>query len=427
MALLQSRALTLAVSAAWVGFLLYLGAVPGLPEELSSTRLAVSTPLGHYGSHVMLGALLYLSFSTPGLGLSHCGRAVILAVLATIAIGAGIEGVQLFIPSRASEAADIVANSLGGATGAALLFTADRLSVGRAILASATAALAVGGILAVGVAAIALKPAPPHVIDCEAQSLESLTSNGQPSASGTLAPVAVAEDDFAGPRVTHGLILLYEFSEGSGPIVHDRSGVEPRVDLRIPDDSKTRWLTESNGIVFRDGVVRSSQRADKVYRALLGTDQLTVEAWVSSNDPSQTGPAKILALGGMGSSRYPNLWLGQEGPKLSFGLRTMCDALKVTQVSGVFAGRAQTHVAVTYDGSLIRTFVNGAGHGEGEPLQGDFSNWNIRYPLTVANDLSENRPFVGTVSLLAIYDRRLSAEEVRRNYLAGAGAEGTTP
>ena len=122
LARLQSRAAVLAVAAAWVGFLFYLGAVPSLPEGLSSTRLVVSTSLGHYGSHVMLGALLYLGFSTPLSGLSHCGRAAILAILATVAIGAGIEGLQLFIPSRASEVADIAANSLGGVTGASIVF-----------------------------------------------------------------------------------------------------------------------------------------------------------------------------------------------------------------------------------------------------------------------------------------------------------------
>ena len=85
----------------------------------------------------------------------------------------------------------------------------------------------------------------------------------------------------------------------------------------------------------------------------------------------------------------------------------------------MFTERAQTHVAVTYDGSRKRTFVNGVGIGEGEPLQGDLSNWDIRYLLTVANDFSSSRPFVGTVSLIAIYDRSLSPEEVRLNYLAG--------
>ena len=228
--------------------------------------------------------------------------------------------------------------------------------------------------------------------------------------------------------MTDGLVLLYEFSEGSGNVVYDRSSVEPSVDLLIPEDSEPQWSTEGNGIVFPgDGVIRSRRQPGKVYRALLTTNRLTLEGWVSPDDLDQAGPAKILSLAGKESSRQVNLWLGQDGPELSFGLRTICDALNVTAVPGVFTERAQTHVAVTYDGSRTRSFVNGVGFGEGEPLQGDLSNWDITYLLTVANDLSASRPFVGTVSLIAIYDRSLSPEEVRRNYLAGPGAESPAP
>ena len=165
-----------------------------------------------------------------------------------------------------------------------------------------------------------------------------------------------------------------------GNVFDDRSSVEPSLDLVILKDPKTEWLTDRNGILFPgDGVIRSRRRPAKVYRALLTTNRLTVEAWVSPNDLDQTGPAKILPLVGTESSRQANLWLGQDGPELSFGLRTICDALNVTAVPGVFTERAQTHVAVTYDGSRTRTFVNGASYGEGEPLQGDLSNWDIRF------------------------------------------------
>ena len=50
----------------------------------------------------------------------------------------------------------------------------------------------------------------------------------------------------------------------------------------------------------------------------------------------------------------------------------------------------------------------------------DFSNWDPTFPFQVGNEASLDRPWIGTIYLVAIYDRVLSQEEIRQHFLAGS-------
>jgi hypothetical protein len=54
---------------------------------------------------------------------------------------------------------------------------------------------------------------------------------------------------------------------------------------------------------------------------------------------------------------------------------------------------------------------------------GNLSNWNTTYPLSIANEVSLNRPWYGDIHLVALYRRSLSASEVQQNYSAGPDPE----
>ena len=55
---------------------------------------------------------------------------------------------------------------------------------------------------------------------------------------------------------------------------------------------------------------------------------------------------------------------------------------------------------------------------------GDFSDWDPSYHLNVVNDQTRDRPWLGTLYLIAIYDRDLGADEVAQNFAAGPTASG---
>ncbi|MGA7758016.1 MAG: malectin domain-containing carbohydrate-binding protein, partial [Ilumatobacteraceae bacterium] len=54
-----------------------------------------------------------------------------------------------------------------------------------------------------------------------------------------------------------------------------------------------------------------------------------------------------------------------------------------------------------------------------DTLAGTTVNWVDSYPLTIANEATGDRPWLGTLCLVAIYDDALDATEVANNYNAG--------
>lgn len=53
----------------------------------------------------------------------------------------------------------------------------------------------------------------------------------------------------------------------------------------------------------------------------------------------------------------------------------------------------------------------------------DFHNWDRGFALQIANEASLNRPWLGKIYLVAIYDRALAPEEIVRNFQLGASNE----
>jgi len=78
------------------------------------------------------------------------------------------------------------------------------------------------------------------------------------------------------------------------------------------------------------------------------------------------------------------------------------------------------HVVYTRDVSgneklYVNGFENYAGTREGD------LNWDSGYELALANEITGDRPWLGTYYLVAIYGKSLSYKEVARNFEAGLG------
>ncbi|MFZ1504402.1 MAG: VanZ family protein [Nitrospira sp.] len=53
------------------------------------------------------------------------------------------------------------------------------------------------------------------------------------------------------------------------------------------------------------------------------------------------------------------------------------------------------------------------------PLASDFSNWNPTYRLLLGNEGTMNRPWLGTLHLVAVYDRALPSDEITTHFSLG--------
>ena len=79
----------------------------------------------------------------------------------------------------------------------------------------------------------------------------------------------------------------------------------------------------------------------------------------------------------------------------------------------VYTRNASGAARLYLDGVLITSATVG----------GNLSNWNTSYPLLLANELTGNRPWLGTLHLVAVYDSALDAGLVLQNFSAGADAQ----
>jgi hypothetical protein len=164
------------------------------------------------------------------------------------------------------------------------------------------------------------------------------------------------------------------------------------------------------GVAFaRNGMLRTRAPLPDFYQAFAGGTGLTVEARVTTASLDQSGPARILTASADPGNR--NFTLAQDGAELVFRLRASADdpngVATEARVPGVFVAGREQHLLVSYDLATIAVYVDGALRGT-LPAPGDLSAWDPGYPLAVGNELTGDRPWQGTISAAAVYNRALT-------------------
>lgn len=210
-----------------------------------------------------------------------------------------------------------------------------------------------------------------------------------------------------------GLQALYDFAGGSGSTVPDKAGAGTPLDLKIEKDSAVEWAPE--GLRLKDSTVLAHAGAPRrLIEAIQRTEELSIEAWITPANLDQSGPARILTLSSGSSER--NFTLGQEKGEYQVRLRaagTNPNGLPALATGTGAASTRLTHLVYTRDRAGTATFYLDGAPVESTGLPGDFSNWSTDYKLAVGNETSGDRPWKGTLHLLAIYNRALSEAEVR--------------
>ena len=223
-------------------------------------------------------------------------------------------------------------------------------------------------------------------------------------------------------RVSSGLLVIYDFSAAQGASVKDRSGVQPMVDLRIVNPQNVRRMKGSLEI-RKNTIIRSDKVPSKILNAIKRSNEITIEAWVKPANLRQDGPARIVTLSKNSSER--NITIGQEAGSLQARLRTT--RTSKNGMPAISTGRSlstrPTHIVYSRDRSGRTTvYLNGKRTKE-QTVAGTVTNWDDSHHLALGNELSNDRPWLGTYYLVAIYNRDLSAAEVAQNFTAGLEAE----
>jgi len=227
-------------------------------------------------------------------------------------------------------------------------------------------------------------------------------------------------------RVTDGLVVLYTFDAGGGTVVADVSGVGPSCDLVIDDLGAVTWgdstLTiDSSTILTVDG------SSTKVNTSIKASNALTLEAWITPANATQDGPARIMTLSADPLSRHftigQGLWGSQPSDRIDVRLRTTATSANgqpsLTTAPGTLDATL-THVVYTRDAAGAAAIYIDGDAIAAATVGGDLSNWDTTFSFALANELTGDRPWLGTYHLAAVYSDALTAEEVIQNFEAGA-------
>lgn len=259
---------------------------------------------------------------------------------------------------------------------------------------------------------------------------------GGVAVEGALASTSLAMGDgildTGSERYNGNLIALYEFKEGFGTTAFDTSGVAPALNLEFRGN--VEWMS-SWGVVLDGGrlagaPVESAKLYDQIADPVAGTQQFTIEAWVTPANIVQEGPARIVSYSRNQVSR--NVTLGQVQYNYNARTRSLAATLE-NPVNGTPAlqtadadqdaqDRLQ-HVVLTYDQFRgRRIFVDGEYTGDpDEQGPGRLWNWSEDDSLMLGAEVGGSRSWLGQIRMVALYRQSLTDAQIRQNFEAGVG------
>ena len=190
----------------------------------------------------------------------------------------------------------------------------------------------------------------------------------------------------------------------------------------LKERNNVHWIRATNGIEFsQEGQVLSLSSTENLYSRLLTGTGLSLEVWAAAQNDVQSGPARIVSYSL--NPRLRNFTLGQAKKNLVMRLRTTETDLNGVKphlkVDNVFASPEPQHIVVTYDFSQQSVYINGKRRVRKEIPRGRFTNWDPSYYLVFGNEATGDRPWLGKIFFVAMYNRVLGEQEIRQNYLAG--------
>ncbi|MEL4897673.1 LamG domain-containing protein [Crocosphaera sp. Alani8] len=233
-------------------------------------------------------------------------------------------------------------------------------------------------------------------------------------------------------RITEGLQALYTFREGNGDTIRDVSNSINPLNLKIKntDADDIEWL-EGGGVKLKkaDNIISSIDPAKELSQAFQKTNEITLEAWIQPQKKEQSS-ARIITFSLDKQNR--NFTLSQ-GVNVSGSIAVEYNVrLRHTEADndGLPAVQSKpdvvvidepSHLVYTRTKGEVKIYLNGE---EIDPQrliesEGNFSNWNDNYIFALGNEITEDRGWLGTYYLVAVYDRVLTPSEVKLNYQEG--------
>jgi hypothetical protein len=318
---------------------------------------------------------------------------VILAIACLIGIltSSTVEIIQLFLPSRVSNVTDIICNSLGGTFGAILYFWRNniaQLSIGivfrdskhLSLKSLLTAIASYCSVVTLMVWVLLTNVNLSNWDDNFHLSIGNEVTGDRPW-NGRISNLYISDRGFAPSEVQEvfkeaetvfaqspDLVTLVKFTQGEN--YQDRSHHLPKLlwqGLSASDALKRSRLTQQSldntGILVNSGQwLKTAQPALALTHKVQKTGEFSLYLAVSSSNPQQSGPARIMSLS-KGTTSH-NLVLGQEGTDLQLRLRTPITGSAASQprfrIPRMFENNNLCRILVIFAHKKIDFYINNA-------------------------------------------------------------------
>jgi len=156
--------------------------------------------------------------------------------------------------------------------------------------------------------------------------------------------------------------------------------------------------TEDGGLIFPGPGIARTEAAPAWLSALQEASRFQLILAARTDDPVQSGPARLLSISENTAVR--NLTLGQEGADLILRFRRPGSTENGTpayEARGVFADANWHAIVVEARPDHLRLLVDGRVHAE-EAFAGDlFDDWRSDFPLVLGNEIPYGRHWVGEI------------------------------
>jgi hypothetical protein len=232
-------------------------------------------------------------------------------------------------------------------------------------------------------------------------------------------PVEDAAPDVAAPVArTLGAVAVWRLAEpGGAQLVDDVSGVPLTI-----GSAGAGVRRVDGGLALEGRAAIESAAAPRVNKDVRAANAVTFEVWVTPANATQGAADYTVVAAITQNLKARNLSVEQRGGRWAARVRTQAagkagDPAILGATPVVAAGRP-VHLVVTADAGRRVLYVDGEA-AESVPSGAGALTWDAGYRIRIGDERSADRHWLGTVWLLAIYDRALDADEVASNFAAG--------
>lgn len=215
------------------------------------------------------------------------------------------------------------------------------------------------------------------------------------------------------PGSRSGLLFQWRDNKDNGQFVNG-SGDSRNVRLRA--EGGARFGSNGEMHILGGAFVPDGNFSREIRDACRKTNELAIEAIVTTSRIPQVGPARIISLSRSPSKR--NFTLGQQDDHLVLRLQTSnTDRNGIDFKLAPLEPGKPYHALVTYKPGLLVCYLNGIIASKTSFENGSFDKWQgSSYSLIFGNEAGGVRPWEGYLDGVAIYSRYVGPEEAARKF-----------